>query len=139
MDNMTNDIEKESQRLLEDWLKSCTCGKKISRNTIAVGIEISSHPAHAGDQQTARTGDFSIAELVYHVTATPGRNVIQKCAENLKAGAFPILLVPKSQEYKAIALAQDEGVDQEISIISIEDLVAMNIIELAIEENVDFF
>jgi len=65
--------------------------------------------------------------------------VIQKCAENLKTGGLPILLIPKSQEYKAIALAQDEGIDKEISIISIEDFVAMNIIELATEQNKEFF
>lgn len=102
-------------------------------------IEIPNHPAHAGDRQTARAGDFTISKLVYHVTATPSRNVIQKCAENIKVGLFPILLVPTEQEYKATALAQDEGIDKELAIISIEDFVALNIIELATEENKDFF
>lgn len=102
-------------------------------------IEIPNHPAHAGDRQTARAGDFTISKLVYHVTATPSRNVIQKCAENIKIGLHPILLVPIEQEYKATALAQDEGIDKELTIISIEDFVALNIIELATEENKDFF
>lgn len=102
-------------------------------------IEIPNHPAHAGDRQTARAGDFTISQLVYHVTATPSRNVIQKCAENTKIGLHPILLVPSEQEFKAIALAQDEGVDKELTIISIEAFVALNIIELATEENKDFF
>lgn len=102
-------------------------------------IEIPNHPAHAGDLQTARAGDFAISKLVYHVTATPSRNVIQKCAENIKVGLSPILLTPTEQEYKATALAQDEGIDKELTIISIEDFVALNIIELATEENKDFF
>lgn len=102
-------------------------------------ISIPNHPAHAGDRQTARAGDFTISQLVYHVTATPSRNVIQKCAENIKVGLLPILLVPGEQEFKAIALAQDEGIDKEIAIISIEAFVASNIIELATEENKDFF
>ncbi|MBI1927977.1 DUF4928 family protein [Candidatus Poribacteria bacterium] len=102
-------------------------------------IEIPNYPAHAGDRQTARAGDFTISKMVYHVTATPSRNTIQKCDENIKIGMHPILLVPGEQEYKATALAQDEGIDKELTIISIEDFVALNIIELATEENKDFF
>lgn len=102
-------------------------------------IDIPNHPAHAGDHQTARSGDFEIAHLVYHVTATPSRNVIQKCAGNIKMGLHPILLVPSEQENKARVLAQDEGIDKELSIISIEAFVALNIIELATDEKRDFF
>jgi hypothetical protein len=102
-------------------------------------IEIPNHPAHAGDRQTARAGDFTISNIVYHVTATPSRDVIQKCAENIKVGRHPILLVPSEQEYRAKALAQDEGIDKDLTIISIEAFVAMNIIELATDENKDFF
>ncbi|MEK7324046.1 MAG: DUF4928 family protein [Chloroflexota bacterium] len=103
------------------------------------GISISNYPAHAGDKQTERAGDFTISKLVYHVTAAPSRNVIQKCAENLKVGLLPILLIPREQENKALILAQDEGIDGDIAIISIENFVALNIIELATEENKDFF
>ncbi|HXG65703.1 MAG TPA: DUF4928 family protein [Blastocatellia bacterium] len=103
------------------------------------GIQVPNHPAHAGDQQTARRGDFIISKLVYHVTATPSRDVIQKCAGNLRTGLHPILLVPGEQENKAKVLAQDEGIDKELTIISIEDFVSLNIIELATEESKDFF
>ncbi|RJP19340.1 MAG: DUF4928 domain-containing protein [Candidatus Omnitrophota bacterium] len=102
-------------------------------------MDISNHPAHAADRQTARVGDFSISQTIYHVTATPSRNVIQKCAENIKVGLFPILLIPSEQEYKAKALSQDEGIEKELTIISIEAFLALNIIELAIEENKEFF
>jgi Domain of unknown function (DUF4928) len=102
-------------------------------------VEISNHPAHAGDQQTGREGDFQISVMVYHVTATPSRNVIQKCAANIKTGKSPILLVPSDQEYRAKALAQDEGIDSHLTIISIESFIALNIIELAAEEGKGFF
>jgi hypothetical protein len=49
-------------------------------------IIISNQPAHAADEQTAREGDFAISKNVYHVTASPGRSVIQKCASNIRAG-----------------------------------------------------
>lgn len=112
-------------------------GAKLERRF--KGVVVPNHPAHAGDRQTSRAGDFEISRLVYHVTATPSRNVIQKCAENIKAGLHPILLVPTEQENKARILAQYEGIDKELSVISIEAFIALNIIELATDENKDFF
>ena len=112
-------------------------GAKLARRF--QGVDIPNHPAHAGDKQTERMGDFTISNLVYHVTASPSRNVLQKCANNLKAGLHPILLIPREQENKVRVLAQDEGIDQELTIISIESFIALNIIELATDENKDFF
>ncbi|HVP76727.1 MAG TPA: DUF4928 family protein [Thermodesulfobacteriota bacterium] len=112
-------------------------GAKLTRRFR--GISVPNYPAHAGDKQTERVGDFAISKLVYHVTAAPSRNVLQKCAENLKVGLYPILLTPREQENKARVLAQDEGIDRELTVISIEDFVALNIIEVATEENKDFF
>lgn len=102
-------------------------------------IQIPNYPAHAADVQTARSGDFSISKNVYHVTAAPGRSVIQKCASNARSGNHAILLVPQAQEYKAIALAEEDGISDELTIISIEDFIAINIIELATDNDTDFF
>lgn len=102
-------------------------------------IPIPNYPAHAADAQTERPGDFTVQNLVYHVTGTPGRNVIQKCAANLKQGQHPILIVPQDQEYKAIALADDEGIGEQVSILSIEAFLALNIIEFSTDERRDFF
>ena len=112
-------------------------GAKLARRF--KGRDIPNHPAHAGDRQTDRAGDFAISQLVYHVTSSPSRDVLQKCAKNVRAGLHPILLIPCEQKNKAQVLAQDEGVDKAVSIISIEDFVALNILELATEENKDFF
>lgn len=112
-------------------------GAKLERRL--KGIIVANHPAHAGDRQTAREGDFTIAEVVYHVTATPSRNVIQKCAANIKIGLRPILLVPNEQENRARVLAQEEGIEKQMDIISIEGFIACNIIELAMQETKDFF
>ena len=102
-------------------------------------MDIPNYPAHAADRQTERAGDFAISQLVYHVTAVPSRGVLQKCAKNISAGLHPILLIPREQNAKAQILAQDEGIHGDLDIISIEDFVALNIIELATEENKDFF
>lgn len=112
-------------------------GAKLERRF--KGLEIPNHPVHAGDRQTERSGDFSIMQMAYHVTSAPSRDVLQKCIRNVKAGLYPILLVPREQENKARILAQDEGIEKEVTIISIEDFVALNIIELATEESKDFF
>ncbi len=112
-------------------------GAKLARRFH--GIDIPNHPAHAADKQTDRLGDFAIAKLVYHVTAAPSRNVLQKCANNLKAGYHPILLVPREEENRARVLAQYEGIEQQLTIISIESFIALNIIEIATDENKDFF
>jgi hypothetical protein len=102
-------------------------------------ISIPNHPAHAGDGQTGRVGDYAISKLVYHVTAAPSRDVLKKCAGNLKSGLHPILLIPAEQKNKAKVLAQVEEIDKQITIMSIEDFIALNIIELATEEKKDFF
>lgn len=112
-------------------------GAKLERRF--KGISIPNYPAHAADKQTERVGDFTISKLVYHVTSAPSRNVLQKCAENIKAGLHPILLIPREQEDRARILAQDEGIDRALTTISIEDFVALNIIELATDESKDFF
>lgn len=112
-------------------------GAKLARRFRS--LVIPNHPAHAGDRQTDRAGDFEISQLVYHVTAAPSRYVIQKCAENIRIGLHPVLLVPSEQENKARILAQDEDIEQTLTIISIEAFVALNIIELATDENKGFF
>ena len=112
-------------------------GAKLERRF--KNMAVPNYPAHAGDRQTAREGDFTVSRLVYHVTANPSRNVIQKCAENIRSSLHPILLIPSEQETRAKVLAQDEGIDMELTIISIEDFVALNIIELATDENKNFF
>jgi len=103
------------------------------------GFDVPNYPAHAADRQTERMGDFAISNLVYHVTAAPSRNVLQKCADNLKVGLHPILLIPSEQENKARVLAQDEGIYKQMTILAIEDYIAMNIIELATIEKKDLF
>lgn len=112
-------------------------GAKLTRRFRS--ITVPNHPAHAGDKQTERVGDFAISRFVYHVTAAPSRNVLQKCTDNLRIGLQPILLVPREQELKARVLAQDEGVGGALMISSIEEFVAQNMIEVAIEENRDLF
>lgn len=112
-------------------------GAKLAKRYTTV--EIPNHPAHAGDRQTDRTGDFALQRTVYHVTSAPSRSVLQKCAQNIRVGLHPILLIPEEQRNRAQILAQDEGIYKEMMIVAIEDFIAVNIVEIAAQENTDFF
>lgn len=102
-------------------------------------VRVSNHPAHAGDAQTTRRGDFVISTLVYHVTANPSRGVIEKCADNVRSGLSPMLIVPSEQCNKARVLAEEARIDRELTIVSIEDFLALNILELATDEEKDVY
>jgi Domain of unknown function (DUF4928) len=65
--------------------------------------------------------------------------VIEKCITNLRIGFHPLLLVPRSRLDRAVALAEVEGVQDRITIMAIEDFVALNIIEMATGEKRDFY
>lgn len=101
--------------------------------------DVTGHAAFAGDVQTARSGDFVIGNIVYHVTAAPAIAVIRKCVDNLRQNLAPVLVVPRDKVDIARGLAQsEEGAERRISVLSIEDFVASNIIELASEYGATF-
>lgn len=95
------------------------------------GELIANHPGHAGDVQTSRNGDFQLGTTVYHVTAAPTEAVIARCGDNVEHGLHPYLLVPSDSVQAAKQLAKNAGLADDITITSIEDFVALNVIELA--------
>lgn len=102
-------------------------------------VPIPNYPAHAADAQTDRPGDFAIGSTVFHVTAAPGMSVVERCAENVRRGQHPVLLVPRDAQSRATALAEVKEICAQVSVISIEDFLALNIIESATAEQVDLF
>lgn len=113
-------------------------GGKVEQHLVGAKLEqrhpdvtIPNNPGHAGDVQTGRAGDFAVGSTTYHVTASPGSDVVEKCRANLGAGLHPVLLVPRDQVDKARHLAEDQEVDERITIIAIEDFIALNIIEMS--------
>lgn len=121
-------------------------GGKVEQHLIGAKLKerhpnltIPNYPSHAADLQTKRTGDFSLESVTYHVTATDGKEAIPRCKENVESGVHPILLVPRESLVKAYARAEVEGISGRISILSIEDFIVQNIIELSTEHKKDFF
>lgn len=110
-------------------------GAKLQRRFREAPVE--NFPAHAADQQTDRPGDFTLGNCVFHVTAAPSPAVLQKCAANLGQGHHPVLIVVGDQIAKARALAEVAAIQDEVAIFAIEDFVAMNVLELAADEQKD--
>jgi hypothetical protein len=102
-------------------------------------IEVENQPAHAADVQTQRPGDFALRDTVYHVTGSPSPAVIEKCRTNLKTGKSPVLLVPRKRQAAALQLAENANLGDAISVLAIEDFLAINIIELSDEANKEQF
>jgi hypothetical protein len=102
-------------------------------------IAIPNHPGHAADAQTGRSGDFPLPNVSYHVTATDGKEAIERCRQNIGAGIHPVLLLPKRQLLKANAYAEIAGIESRISIIAIEDFITQNVIEMSTHQRQDFF
>jgi hypothetical protein len=50
-----------------------------------------------------------------------------------------VLVVPREKEGHARALAEDEGIGSRITILTLEDFIAGNVIEISTEKQTDFF
>ena len=103
------------------------------------GIAIPNNPGHAGDTQTARSGDFPLKDISYHVTATDGKEATERCKRNIETGVHPVLLVPRQYLEKARARADVVGILPRVSILAIEDFITQNIIEMSTSQQRDFF
>lgn len=102
-------------------------------------IRVPNHPSHAADLQTGRTGDFTLKETSYHVTATDGKEAIQRCKENIESGVHPVLLVPRQLLVRASVHAENAGIQNRLSLLALEDFITQNIIELSTAGQADFF
>ncbi len=100
-------------------------------------VNIGRDAANAGDVQTSRAGDFYVGRTAYHITAAPSVSVIHRCKENVRDGKYPVLLVPRNAVERAKGLAEAQGMETQISVFSIEDYLAQNIVELALDEGVE--
>ena len=101
-------------------------------------VEVPAFPASAGDVQTGRPGDFVIGSSAYHVTTAPSLALIRKCKDNLLAGQHPVLITPRNKIGVASSHAEAEGIETRLTIIGIEDFLALNIIEMSTGEQTRF-
>jgi len=112
-------------------------GAKLQKRHPKIGV--SNQPSHAGDFQTKRSGDFSLNSISHHVTATDGKEAVQRCKDNVESGIHPVLLVPKQFLERAKLQAENVEILERITVLSIEDFVTQNLIEMSTEQAQDFF
>lgn len=82
------------------------------------------------DAPSGRAGDFSIGDVVVHVTVTPGEAVIQRCRENIDDGLRPIIVTTARGLAAAEVLAENVGLGERIDVFEIEQFIALNLYEL---------
>lgn len=93
-------------------------------------LTVSNDSYSTADDQLGRSGDFLIADTVFHVTVAPMTALFLKCRQNIQGGLRVFLLVPERALVAARQLAEQE-LPGKISTISIEAFVSQNIEELS--------
>lgn len=84
------------------------------------------------DQQTDRPGDFRLGDTAFHVTMSPGDNLMSnRCRDNLQNNFRPLVLVPEDRVEAARQLADNAEIGDRVAVSSIEEFVGTNIEELA--------
>ena len=102
-------------------------------------LTIVNQPTSIINKKVSTASTFVINQIIYHIVAYPSQDLIRDCVENISMGMHPILLLPMEQKNKAQILAQDDEIEKELTIISLEDFFAMSVIGLATEEKKDPF
>jgi hypothetical protein len=100
---------------------------------------VPNHHGRTTNVQALLSGSFIIGSTCFHVAAAATSDAIRNCAANLEAGVHPVLAVPRDQVRKARHLAEDKHVDTRLTIVAIEDFIAVNIIEQSAGEQQRFF
>lgn len=130
--SILKEAEGKSGGLVEHHLVGAKLQKRHPTKTIP------NFPAHAGDVQTRRKADFDVDLVSYHVTASPGLDVIRKCKANADSNRHPVLVVPRDKLGNARALAEVEKVENQLTIFALEDFISHNVIEISVERQTDF-
>lgn len=90
---------------------------------------IEHHSASAADQQSGRSGDFTLASVVIHVTTAPGEAIIERCRANLEGGLQPIVITTQKGVAVTEGLVDNAGLTGRIDVFEIEQFIALNLYE----------
>lgn len=94
-----------------------------------VALEI--HGTSVADGPTARSGDFSMADVVIHCTTSASEGLMRKCQRNMDSGHRPIIITIASRVEKAENMIEDNGLKGKIDVWDIEQFLSTNIYELS--------
>lgn len=95
-------------------------------------MEIENRPFTAADVQAEKPGDFLVNDTVFHVTVAPTEALFRdKCAQNLRDGLRPVVLVPERRLAAARQLAETAGIGHNVGVFPIEEFIGLNIDEMS--------
>ena len=94
-------------------------------------LTISNLSFGAAANQAGRQGDFHIRDTAFHVTVAPAKTHIARCAENIRQGVAPWLLVNDSNLEKVRHVLEYENLHERVTAESVESFVGQNLSELA--------
>jgi hypothetical protein len=104
-------------------------GAKLKIRFPQADVNIESYTT--ADAQTGRAGDYQIGHTAIHVTMSPSEKLFsERCADNLRHGYRPRVLVPDNRVAAASQLAANCELAERVAIQSIEDFVGTNIEEI---------
>lgn len=83
------------------------------------------------DAPSRREGDFTIGDVVIHVTTSPTEAVIKRCCKNLDNGYRPMLVTEDRGVTVAQELAKHQLIETRIDIFEVEQFLALNLYEFA--------
>lgn len=104
-------------------------GAKLELLLEGSGIAIEHFGASVADGPTSRSGDFTIADSVIHVTTSPSDALMQKCSGNISAGLKPIIVTLFDKLEMAKGNAEFRHIHERVEILAIEQFLTSNIYE----------
>ncbi|GHT92013.1 hypothetical protein AGMMS49545_08890 [Betaproteobacteria bacterium] len=95
----------------------------------ALGGGITHHGFSTSDAPSGRSGDFSIADVVIHVTSSPGDLLIEKCRDNIHHSCRPMIVTTTRGLTVAEVLTENAGLGDRVDVFEIEQFIALNLYE----------
>ena len=94
-------------------------------------LNLEHHGASVADDPLARGGDFSIDDIIIHVTTAPSSALIKKCRKNINAGLKPIIITLAERVKLAEGNADMAGIGDRVEVFGAEQFLATNLYELS--------
>jgi hypothetical protein len=106
-------------------------GAKLRLRYKGTGVEVHSQPFTGADKQRDAPGDHWVGNTAFHVTVSPGVDLMSKCKRNLDRGYRPWILTEGGKVEDTRRMLREHGLDGKAWTESIEDFVGQNLEEIA--------
>ncbi len=131
IDDLMQQAEKRQKgsqgMMVQGALMQHLIGAKLS--LVLPGKALTHFGFSVADVATSRAGDFSVEDVVIHVTTTPTESLLQKCQDNLSSNMRPVVVTTSAGVISGQNLAKAIGIENRVDFFEISQFVAMNVYE----------